>query len=65
MSKVQLFYIQITEQEGRGVRGEGCHPSDFAVLADGHLVRGPLLIPGGMPTVFPFNYIENTFFLDM
>ncbi len=31
VSKVQLFYIQITEQTGYGgaERGEGCHPSEL------------------------------------
>ena len=30
VSKVQLFYIQITEQTGgEGGRGEGCHPFDL------------------------------------
>ncbi len=37
-SKVELFYTKITEQAGGG-RG-------LAVLADGHLVRAPL-IPWG------------------
>ncbi len=42
VSKVQLFYTQNTEQTGRG-RGErrGVPPLWLAVLADGHLVRGP------------------------
>jgi hypothetical protein len=42
VSKVQRFYIQITEQTGWG-RGErrGVPPLGLAVLTDGHPVRGP------------------------
>jgi hypothetical protein len=29
VSKVQLFYIQITDTDGGGERGEECHPSDL------------------------------------
>ncbi len=29
VSKVHLFYIQITDTDGGGERGEGCHPSDL------------------------------------
>ncbi len=41
-SKVQPFYTQNTKQTGRG-RGERrwVPPLWLAVLADGHLVRGP------------------------
>ncbi len=42
VSKVQLFYVQITEQTRRGrVERRGVTPLWLAVLADGHLVRGP------------------------
>ncbi len=42
VSKVQLFYTPITEQTGRGrVERRGVPPLWLAVLADGHLVRGP------------------------
>jgi hypothetical protein len=41
VSKVQGFYIKITEQTG-WERGEGREERGcVAVLADGHLVRGP------------------------
>jgi hypothetical protein len=42
VSKVKLFYVQITEQTGWGmVERRGVPPLWLAVLADGHLVRGP------------------------
>ncbi len=41
-SKVQLFYVQITEQtRRRRVERRGVPPLWLAVLADDHLVRGP------------------------
>ncbi len=43
VSKVQLFYTQITEQNGEGgERGEGCHPSE--------LLCGLTVIWSGAPT---------------
>ncbi len=42
LSKVQLFYVQIKELTRRGrVERRGVTPLWLAVLADGHLVRGP------------------------
>jgi hypothetical protein len=41
-TKVQLFYTQITEQSGGGREDRrGVPPLCFALLDDGHLVRGP------------------------
>ncbi len=46
--------------EGGDERGEGCHammpPLWLAVLADGHLVRGPHWFLGGGPQQFIFNF---------
>jgi hypothetical protein len=54
-----LFYAHITEQFSRGGgRGEGWSPSELAVLADGHLVRGPNGFFGGGAHIGP----QRTYF---
>ncbi len=55
VSKVQLFYIQVTEQTRRGRgerRGVPLPPLWLAVLADGHLDRGPHWFLGGRSTMY-------------
>ena len=55
VSKVQLFYIQITDTDGGGERGEGWHPSDLLCWLTVIWSGAPTDSLGGAPTRGKFN----------